>query len=102
MTIRENVSIGSYSTFGLGGPVRDFTEESFTEELRDALAWAKRKGIRYFTLVGGSNILFTEHGSDGFVFRFNFSDLVFKKNLVRVVASVHLPRLIDETLGHGL
>ncbi len=57
LEIRENVALAPYTTFQIAGNARYFVEVQTEEEVREALAWAKEKGMRYVPLSGGSNVL---------------------------------------------
>ncbi len=53
----------------VGGPARYFIDVLDTGELVEALKFAKEKGLPYFILGGGSNILISDKGFDGLVIR---------------------------------
>ncbi len=67
--IRESVPLAQYTTLGLGGNARYFTECSSVEELRSTLLYAKYEKLRVLVLGGGSNIIFADEGYDGLVVR---------------------------------
>lgn len=60
MTIRENIPLRPYNTFGMNVSARWFCAVSSIEELSEIFADEKRKSNPYFILGGGSNILFTK------------------------------------------
>ncbi|MFN0159369.1 MAG: UDP-N-acetylmuramate dehydrogenase [Bacteroidota bacterium] len=67
--IRGSVPLAQYTTLGLGGNARYFTECTSVEELRSTLLHAKYEKLRVFVLGGGSNIIFPDKGYDGLVVR---------------------------------
>lgn len=67
MTIRENISLSTYTTFKVGGLARYLVEVASESDLRDALIFAKEKGVPYFILGGGSNTLVSDDGYAGLV-----------------------------------
>lgn len=68
MTIRENVPLRPYNTFGMNVSARWFTSAGSMDELNEIFAEARRKSAGHFILGGGSNILFTKD-VDAFVVR---------------------------------
>ena len=67
MTIRENVALAGFTTFGIGGPARYFAVAEREEEIAEAVAWAEERGLPLFVLGGGSNLLVRDSGFDGLV-----------------------------------
>jgi len=59
MKIQSRVDLRPYTTFGVEAWAESFVCVSTTEELRDALAWARATGVVYQVLGGGSNVLLT-------------------------------------------
>jgi UDP-N-acetylmuramate dehydrogenase len=52
---------------GIGGPARWFVEAASEDEIVEATAWARERGIALFVLGGGSNLLIADAGFDGLV-----------------------------------
>ncbi len=69
MEIQENVEIAPLTTFGIGGAAQYFVEVRTEEEMREALAWATERGVRFVLLSGGSNVLAPD-SLDALVIRF--------------------------------
>ncbi len=67
MTILENVSLRDRTTFSVGGQARFLVEVHDETELKDAVAYAKEKGLAYLPLGGGSNVLVSDDGYDGLI-----------------------------------
>ncbi len=57
LDIRENVALAPYTTFEIGAEARYFIDVWSEDDMREALVWAKEKGIRHMILSGGSNVL---------------------------------------------
>lgn len=105
MTIREHVELAPYTTFGIGGTARFFIEAASIDEVHEALAFAKDRGLSVFVLGGGSNILISDHGFDGVVLRVNLTGMVFHPaapHVVTVGAGVPWDALVVATLERGL
>ena len=67
MRLEEGVAIGRFTTFGAGGPARAFARPESLEELEQALAWARERGLPIATIGLGSNLLVADEGFDGLV-----------------------------------
>jgi UDP-N-acetylmuramate dehydrogenase len=69
MRIEENRILAPFTTFGIGGPARWFVEAESEDEVAEATAWARERGVALFVLGGGSNLLVSDAGFDGLVLR---------------------------------
>lgn len=81
MQIKENVSLASYTTFGIGGNARFFVEVGNADELAEAAEFARNNKLSIFALGGGSNILISDEGYNGLVVKIN----------IRGITSVNTP-----------
>ena len=66
---QENVALAAYTTIGIGGPARYYTEAQSVDELREHLTWAAKRSLPVLMLGGGSNLLIADAGFDGLVIR---------------------------------
>jgi len=57
--IREQVNLASYNSFGLQAKARFFASVSHKQEIRQALAFARKQPLPLRILGGGSNLLLT-------------------------------------------
>jgi UDP-N-acetylmuramate dehydrogenase len=64
LKIEEAVSLGRYTTLGAGGEARAFARPPTVEELQQALAWARERGLPTVTVGLGSNLLVADEGVD--------------------------------------
>jgi UDP-N-acetylmuramate dehydrogenase len=69
MKIDENVPLAPFTTFGVGGPARFFTESHTEAELRDAIEFGRARNLELFVLGGGSNLVVSDAGFGGIVVR---------------------------------
>lgn len=69
MKIKENVPLAPYTTFGVGGPARYFTQATTESEIRDAVDFVQSHRIPLFVLGGGSNLVVSDAGFGGLVLR---------------------------------
>jgi UDP-N-acetylmuramate dehydrogenase len=69
VTILEDVSLAKYTTLGVGGPARWFVEARTEDEIVEAVAFARERGVLLFVLGDGSNLLVSDAGFAGVVVR---------------------------------
>jgi UDP-N-acetylmuramate dehydrogenase len=69
MNLKENLPLGPYTTLGIGGPARYFTEAANEREIRDAIDFVQTKRVPLFVLGGGSNLVIADSGFSGLVMK---------------------------------
>lgn len=69
MNLRENVPLGPFTTFGVGGPARYFTEAFSERDIRDSIDFVQTKRVPLFVLGGGSNLVVSDTGFQGLVMK---------------------------------
>jgi len=69
MTIQENVPLAPLTTLQVGGAARYFAELKQEDEVRQAVQFAKTRGLPLFVLGGGSNLVVADSGWPGLVLR---------------------------------
>jgi UDP-N-acetylmuramate dehydrogenase len=105
--IQENIKIAPLLSFRAGqGRVRYFCEVQSRAELKEILTWAGERDLRYFTLGGGSNVLFSDQGFDGLIFKLNFREIKISKEddnfiFLKVSAGLPLAELISFCTQQG-
>lgn len=67
MYVEENKPLAPFTTFGVGGSARWFSEARSEGDVAAATAWAREKGAQLFVLGGGSNLLVADAGFSGLV-----------------------------------
>lgn len=67
MLIQEEVLLAPYTTFGIGGPARWFTEAKTEDDIVEAARFARERSVPLFVLGGGSNLLVSDAGFPGLV-----------------------------------
>lgn len=65
--IQKGVDLSSLTTFKIGGLAKYFIEIDHTDELLEAVRWAKDAKERIYVLGGGSNLLVNDQGVNGLV-----------------------------------
>lgn len=81
MEIEENIPLAPLTTFHIGGPARYFARVQSTNinDVREAFAFAKAKGLPVFVLGGGSNVLISDAGFDGLVIKIEITGVEWKE-----------------------
>ena len=69
MIVREQVPLAPFTTLGVGGPARYFTEARDESDVREAVELAQVRNLPMFVLGGGSNLLVADSGFDGLVLK---------------------------------
>ncbi len=67
MKIHDNVPLADYSAMRLGGEAAHLVEITTKEEVPEALAWAKERGLPVIMIGVGSNIFWRDEGFDGLI-----------------------------------
>ena len=106
LDIRENVSLAPYTTFKIGGPARYFIEITNDEELTKAFALASSKGADVLVLGGGSNLLISDEGIDGYVIHIASKGIRFtdhsRYSHVTAEAGENWDKLVEDCVSRGL
>ena len=63
----KQVPLAQYTTLGIGGPAEYYIEVTDVDTLKRSIAWAAVRGIPFFTIGGGSNIVVSDRGYPGLV-----------------------------------
>jgi UDP-N-acetylmuramate dehydrogenase len=102
--LRHEVPLAPRTTFGIGGPARFYLDAGSTAELAAAVAWARERELPVFVLGRGANLLVGDHGFAGLVVRAAGTGNVqlLEGGRLRAGGGVHVDRLIDVALDHGL
>lgn len=104
LSIKKNIRLASHTTFRIGGLAKFFVEVKNSNELIEAVSWAKKNKVKYFILGGGSNILFNDKGYDELIIKIANKkiELVKNKNLIIAGAGANLTQTIKFTLDNNL
>lgn len=100
--VRENVPLAPFTSFNIGGPARFFATAGNATELREALLFARRKGIPFGILGGGTNLLVSDDGFDGLVIRLALDGVRVSGRSIEADAGVDLTELVKRTAQWGL
>ena len=103
----ENKPLFSLTTMRVGGPARFFLRAETVDDLYTGILFAKEKGMPFFILGGGSNIVVGDRGFPGLVIKMDIRGVSFEGGNVgktSVVASAGEPwdDVVKETVEKGL
>jgi UDP-N-acetylmuramate dehydrogenase len=103
LPIRENVPLGPFTTFNIGGPARFFITADTEADVEQAVAFAHDRSVALFILGGGSNLLVRDAGFNGLVLHIAIPgiDLVAPDTL-DVGAGVSWDTLVDHAIALNL
>jgi UDP-N-acetylmuramate dehydrogenase len=100
------VALAPLTTLGVGGEARFFVDAHDVASVRDALAWAKQRGVRTRVLGGGSNVVVADEGFDGLVLRPALRGRVFDDAGETVTLAVSAGELwdavVEDSVARGL
>lgn len=98
---KENVSLKEYTTFKIGGCARYFFEARENGDLIKAVGQAKRIGLPFFVLGGGSNLLVADEGFSGLVIKMRIDKCEARESGITAGAGLPLAKLVDISLKNG-
>ena len=103
--VRQQVPMAMHTWFQLGGPAEFFAEPRIEEELAALLNLCKNESIPTRTLGFGSNIIVSDMGVPGMVFRLTagcFTDIRIEGNTIIAGSGAKLGRVITAAVHAGL
>ena len=69
MKVDEGIALSRFTTLGAGGPATAFARPESVDEVEEALAWARERGLQVATIGLGSNLLVADAGFGGLVLK---------------------------------
>jgi UDP-N-acetylmuramate dehydrogenase len=103
--VAENHPLAKHTWYKIGGPARYFVRPRTTEELQEAVGRCVENNIPIHVLGLGANLLISDEGVDGAVFRFDqdyWRRVKFEGTTLEVGAGVDMQKLILRTVRQGL
>lgn len=104
MILLENEPMNKHTSFKVGGPARYFVKAESLDDLKKALDLAREKGIPFFILGNGTNLLVSDKGFDGVIITLagDFSSIEDLGNgAFKVGAAIPLGRFARSVLKQG-
>jgi len=103
--VTENVPLAPKTWYRIGGPARWFVEPRSLEELQEAARRCTDNELPIFVLGLGANLLVSDGGVNGAVFKLSeefWRRVKFDGNVVEVGAGADVQKLILRTVRQGL
>lgn len=75
MEIQKDIILKPFTTMRIGGPAQYFCIAKNTQDILDALAFAKKESLPIFVLGGGSNLLVSDAGFPGLVIKIEIPEI---------------------------
>jgi UDP-N-acetylmuramate dehydrogenase len=103
--VTENVPLAPKTWYRIGGPARWFVQPRSVEELQEAAQRCAENEIPIYVLGLGANLLVTDEGVSGAVFKLDqehWRRVKFDSNIVEVGSGVDIQKLILRTVRQGL
>jgi UDP-N-acetylmuramate dehydrogenase len=103
--VEEHVPLARFTWYRIGGPARWFIRPRSSEELQEAARRCTENNIRIYVLGLGANLLVSDGGVDGAVFRLDdehWRRVRFDKDRVEIGAGVDMQKLVLRTVRQGL
>lgn len=103
--VTENVPLAPHTWYKIGGPAKWYIQPRSIEELQEAARRCLENGVPAHVLGLGANLLVSDRGVDGAVFRLDhefWRTVKYEKNVATVGAGVDMQKLILRTCRQGL
>jgi len=103
--VTENHPLAPHTWYKIGGPARWYVRPRSVEELQEASRRCLENGIPIYVLGLGANLLVSDQGVNGAVFKLDqdyWRRVKFDKTTLEVGAGVDMPRLLLRTVKEGL
>ena len=102
--VSENVPLARFTWYRIGGPARWLVRPQSVEDLQEAARRCAESNIRTYVLGLGANLLVSDAGVDGAVFRFDaeyWRRINFTKDEAEVGAGADMQKLLVRTIRQG-
>ena len=100
--IEKNIPLATVSTYQIGGPAEFFIAVTSEDELKAAIAWAKKRSQPITILGGGSNILIHDQGIKGLVIKINNNTVTIQDTIMTIGASTNVWTVAETALEKKL
>jgi len=103
LRIQKHIPLAPYVSFKVGGPARYFCQPASPEEFAEALRFAHNKGLKYFVLGKGTNLVFSDMGYPGLVIETeNFNRVQWDGAKVTTECGVLLMDVVTQSVERGM
>ena len=77
MKFQQKIKLAGFTTIKLGGEAKEFVMCETVGQIKEALSYAKEKGLAVWILAGGSNTVFSDEGFDGLVIKIDLKGVAY-------------------------
>lgn len=101
----EQEIMSKHTTFRVGGPADFYLVPESEEEVAEAIHFAKEKGLPYYPIGRGSNLLVGDKGYHGVIIEIGSGMeklQIHEDGLVEAQAGITLAKMASELASHGL
>jgi UDP-N-acetylmuramate dehydrogenase len=102
LAILENAPLARYTRFAVGGRARILADASTESALAEAVRFIRETGEPHTVIGGGTNLVVSDDGFPGVVFRYTNALIEVRRTSVAVAAGAVLQNLVDATVDAGL
>ncbi|RJR30049.1 UDP-N-acetylmuramate dehydrogenase [Candidatus Microgenomates bacterium] len=102
MIVKKNVSISQFTNFGTGGIVDYFITLNSKPDLKKATLFTKEKGLKYYLLGSGTNVLFSDNKMPIAIFKLSNHSIILSKNTISAGAGVIWDDLVKFSVTNKL
>ena len=99
---QSNILLANHTTFRVGGAARYFFDARGRDDLIRAVFFAKEKGLPFFILGGGSNLLVSDEGFDGLIIKIQNTKYKIQDTKIITEAGTNLGDLVVASVRKGL
>lgn len=99
--MEKNFELAPLLNYQVGGAADYFVSVSSKIELETALNWSRQRGINFFILGGGTNVLVSDQGYRGLIIKINFDQLHFNETNLYAGAGVAVSDLVSASIERG-
>ncbi|MEK7649494.1 MAG: UDP-N-acetylmuramate dehydrogenase [Patescibacteria group bacterium] len=100
--IQEGVSLKPYTYFKVGGPARFLVDAKNEEDIKEAIAFAKKQKVPFVILGAASNVVVADSGFPGLVIRMQMRSIERNENELTAGAGVPNAVLVARAVADGL
>lgn len=101
--ITLNEPLAQYTTFRIGGDADYFVEPVDAEDIVNIIKYVNKKGVPFYTMGNGSNILISDEGIKGVVINLetSFNYLRQEEDMIVAGAGVKIAKFVDYCIQKG-
>jgi UDP-N-acetylmuramate dehydrogenase len=92
--IEQNILLSQFTTYNVGGPAKFFASADNWKQMLALREFAKKQGVSYMVLGGGSNVLFPDTGYSGLIIMNKMNKVNFHGQSVTAESGVYLSKLV--------